>query len=255
MASGSRSDILRSLLVAAIVVFAVVPSGGGSLYLFPDHQTDWLEYWHIDSSTYMPTYMNQYLLQDITDPGGIGTWAKFDAYGIPVKAFIFATGEFSTPHSIEVIDVFSWTQAASIATGTPELAGIAVDQHASIVYCVEREAAVLHAWDWDGDAQTLTPRAGFPVTLTGTVAAFGLALDWVEGVLYVADGVGGMVKGYDTTSWLEVFSWAPPAGPVDVEVDPYRRVLYTTNPDGSCFYGAPGGPRYACRYELDTGVE
>ncbi len=151
---------------------------------------------------------------------------------------LFMTSEVSG--SVEIVDATTMGGLGTVPTGGGDLAGIEADDTANIVYTIDRNTNVLYAFDWVAGPNTLIMRAGFPKNL-GTITGWGMALDEINGVLYIVDSSTSSVRGYDTTTWAEVWSHAPTQDPMDVAVDRARGKLYTTLPDGGCAWGPSGG--------------
>ena len=252
----------RKIAAAAFVVLPLLLVGSlagtasaKAVYLFSDHNVGHFDAYDLDPVTDMIAFGARYNLDAscllYSDPAGVDIWEQRDVGGNVVEAYIFVSAEFD--NRIEVIDALSFTYVTCCSTPAPEIAGLAMDRANSVLYGVQRESNALYAFYWDNVAQTLTEIAvpDFPV---GTVG-MGLAIDYHAGILYVADAANGRVLGYDVNTWAQVFNWSPAAGPVGVAVDPYRKILYTTYPDGTCAGGTPGGSLYICRYDLTAGTE
>ena len=215
-----------------------------SLYLIADHHTGQFDAWKIESDG-TASYQATYTLSHSTDPAGV---AIDDS-----SVTLFITSEFSG--DVELVDA---TTMASIgfttAPGASNLAGIAADDIANIVYTVERSTDDLYAYDWDPAANTLTLRAGFPTNLSNCTGAMGIALDDTTGTLWVADSSSGKVRGYNVTTWDDVQTFTPSHRPCDVAVDRENGFLYTTAPDGSCAPGTSGSMTLV-KIDITTGTE
>ena len=245
-----------SLIVCIVVVasiFTVIPSvkaSPKSLYLVPNHHTGQFDAWEIKpdgTAEYQATYWLSYA----TDPAGIAIDESSNT--------LFITSEFSG--GVEMVDATTMT-SLGVSTGPSDLAGIDVDNANDIVYAVKRNSDNLYVYEWDSDAGTLTVRAGFnPFHLPGCSGAFGIALDEIRGILWVADSAAGIVRAYDVETWTEdtSLSFTPSHKPVDVAVDRMRSIVYTV----SVSFGAsvPGGcgsnllSKYDLRARTETTVD
>lgn len=236
---------LRKLIIAAVGVLLVLGlstvASAKSLYVIANHD-----------GTYSAYNIN---------PDGTVTWqadyssGAWGPAGMAVhsdSATLFVTYEFSG--NVVLVDAVTMAGLGSVpAPGADDLAGIDVDDVNDIVYAMDRWTDDLYAYDWDGVALTL--KAGYPLELTTCGGSFGIALDEIAGVLYVAcTSAGGTVRGYDTTTWNEVIQFTPAMSPVGIAVDRIRGFVYTTAPNGYCA-SAPSGNTLLSKYDLATSTE
>ena len=141
------------------------------------------------------------------------------------------------------------------APGASNLAGIVVDQTNNRVYTVDRATNNLYVYDWVAATNTLTPVAGqAPVNLTGVVGAYGIALDSVNHVLYVADYNGNRVRGFNTGTWTPFKDFAVAHPPVGIAVDSTRGFVYTVTPTSGCST-ASSPLQLLSKYNLATDAE
>ncbi len=233
--------VLAFLLVAGAAM-------GASLYLLPNHHTGHFDAYNLHSDgTFV--YTARYTLQCIGDPAGVTIWERYDPVtGAVTEAYIFMTSE--SVGNIEVFDALAFTYVTCLNTGGNNLAGISMDIENRVLYSVDRGTSTLYAFDFDPDVAppTLTAKTGFPRSLPDLSHAMGLCYDKSDSTLYVADMAQNTVRGYDVSDWLQVFTWNPTGGPVDVTVDSDRRIIYAGNNDGG---GGPHGPGPAGVFKYD----
>ena len=265
-------------LWALLLIALVIPAAGSakSLYMLANHHINQFDAWNINPDGTV-TYQATYNLSFVNEPSGMGVDAD--------SATLFITDEFNVPGNdpaIELVNAVSMKSLGKVvvldASGKPvrNLAGIDVDDKNNIVYIVKRNTPDIYVYDWDPnyinaqdpdnvivDARAMRLRAGYPKALTGVSGMFGIALDEREGVLYVADSKGKMVKGFDTNTWNEVLSYTPSIVPCGIAVDRRRKIIYTTAPDlakEECCFGLRNifghdGFTIISKYDITTGSE
>jgi len=265
-------------LWAVLLIALVIPAAGSakSLYMLANHHINQFDAWNINPDGTV-TYQATYNLSFVNEPSGMGVDAD--------SATLFITDEFNVPGNdpaIELVNAVSMKSLGKVvvldASGKPvrNLAGIDVDDKNNIVYIVKRNTPDIYVYDWDPnyinaqdpdnvivDARAMRLRAGYPKALTGVSGMFGIALDEREGVLYVADSKGKMVKGFDTNTWNEVLSYTPSIVPCGIAVDRRRKIIYTTAPDlakEECCFGLRNifghdGFTIISKYDITTGSE
>jgi DNA-binding beta-propeller fold protein YncE len=144
-----------------------------------------------------------------------------------------------------------------VAAGASNLAGIVVDQATNRVYTVDRSTANLYVYDWNAATNTLTPVAGqAPVALAGATGIYGLALDSINNVLYIADYDGNQVRGYSTGALggASVTNFAVAHPPVGIAVDAPSGFVYTVTPTAGCST-ASSPLQLLSKYDLATSTE
>ncbi|MCL6582239.1 MAG: HYR domain-containing protein [bacterium] len=265
-------------LWAVLLIALVIPAAGSakSLYMLANHHINQFDAWNINPDGTV-TYQATYNLSFVQEPSGMGVDAD--------SATLFITDEFNVPGNdpaIELVNAVSMRSLGKVvvldASGKPvrNLAGIDVDDKNNIVYIVKRNTPDIYVYDWDPnyinaqdpdnvivDARAMRLRAGYPKALAGVSGMFGIALDEREGVLYVADSKGKMVKGFDTNTWNEVLSYKPSIVPCGIAVDRRRKIIYTTAPDlakEECCFGLRNlfgrdGFTIISKYDITTGSE
>jgi uncharacterized repeat protein (TIGR01451 family) len=221
---------------------------GKSMYVIRNHHTGQFDAWNINpdgSITYQATYNLTYA----GDPAGVAVWV--DPSSDPPEGALFISSEFDP--GVELVDAKTMTSLGS-APGAWNLAGIDIDDANRVVYAVERLTNHLYVYDWDPVAKTLTLKGGYPKNLPNCIGAAGIALDDIDGLLYVADAWSSVVRVYDITTLTEVSSFAPSIPPVGIALDRKRGFVYTTAPDGWCAW-IPSGYTLLSKYDLSTGIE
>jgi uncharacterized repeat protein (TIGR01451 family) len=241
---------LMASVVGAVATAQPAYASPKSLYVISSHTTKAFDAYAIAANGTI-TYQATHNLVHISAPGGVAMDED--------SVHLFVTGEFQ--NRVEMVDATTITSLGYVvAPGASNLAGIEVDDANDIVYTVDRSTANLYAFDWDPIAGNLTQRAGFPKVLAGCTAAWGLALDEIAGILYVADSLapgGGAIRGYDVNTWANVQNFFPSQPPVGIAVDRLRGFLVSTAPDGTCAGGGgtPQGNNVVVKIDIATGVE
>ena len=197
-----------------------------------------------------PTPMEAYDIQVngsliFQEEHGVPTYAG-GAVGLAIdsdSAFIFVTYEFS--NLIQLVDATTMTSAGSTtAPGASNLAGIVVDQDKGLLYTVDRWTDDLYIYDWDPANTTLTLQD--QQNLTDLSSAFGIALDEINDVLYVADYSYGVIY-YDTDTWAKLGNFTLSHDPISIAVDVANQLVYT---------GAGwGGSTLLSQYDMNTTQE
>ena len=172
------------------------------------------------------------------DLGAVGLAIDSDS------GYLFVTYEASG--DIQLVDGITMTDAGEVAAeGATNLAGIVYDHGKKLLYCVDRAKERLYSYDWDAKAVTLTPVAGSPFTLS-RAQAFGIALDEIDGLLYMANA-NRIVTVYDTSNWSLVDRIDLSRVAIGIAVDVMNGFVYTG--------GAWVGNNYLTQYHLATGTE
>lgn len=234
-------------IFAAIMPIAYTSPSPKSLYLVANHHTAQFDAWNINpdgTATYQATYGLAYA----TDPAGIAIDES--------SSTLFITSEFSLA-GVELVDATTMTYIGT-APGPTDLAGIDVDDANDIVYAVKRWSDDLYAYDWDPSTNTITARAGFnPFDLPGCSGAFGIALDNITDILWVADSAAGVARAYDVNTWTEDTSksFTPSHQPVDIAVDRLRGFVYSVSMSNVAWVPSGCGSNLLSKYEVATGTE
>jgi len=161
------------------------------------------------------------------------------------SGYLFVTYEASG--EIQLVDGITMTGAGRVeAADAIDLAGIVYDHAKKLLYCVDRGRERLYVYNWDAKTPSLTRVTGSPFTLWGDVHAFGIALDEIDGLLYVTNATG-TVAVYSTSNWSRVKKIELSRIAISVAVDVMNGFLYTG--------GGFAGNNYLTQYHLATGVE
>jgi len=248
MKNGKSVVVIVITVVLSVLAIAMVGTASAkSLYVIAEHHTGQFDAYKINPDGTV-TYQATYNLAVSTDPAGVAIDEDPER-----EATLFITSEGS--NNIELVDATTMTSLGfATAPGASDLAGIDVDSTSNIVYTVDRETNNLYAYDWDSSAKTLILKTGYPVNLPNCTGAWGISLNETSGILYVADSLGGKVRGYNVTTWAEVQTFTPSQAPCDVAVDKQRGFIYTTAPDGTCAH-AISGIDILVKIDIATGTE
>jgi uncharacterized repeat protein (TIGR01451 family) len=197
-----------------------------------------------------PTPIEAYNIEangSLTFQAGYGvTYYGGGAVGIAIdsdSATLFVTYEFS--NTIQLLDATNMNDlGTTTAPGASNLAGIVVDQDKELVYTVDRWTDDLYVYYWYPSNTTLVLKS--TQDLTDAPSAFGVALDEINDVLYVADYYQKVMY-YDTDTWAKLGEFNVSHYPQSIAMDAINQFVYTG--------GAWGGSHLITKYDLDTGVE
>ena len=169
--------------------------------------------------------------------------------------FLFVT--FEGQNEIELIDAKTMQYIDMVEApdpyGTLNLAGIVVDKNKSKIYVINRRTSHLYVYSWDAENRELTLDLPDPyyVELEDCNKGYGLAFDYENDRLYVADNTT-TVKCYDANdpNWskLNDFTFTITDTAVGIAVDVNNQYIYT----GSSQFG---GSTYLTKYNLSTSAE
>ncbi len=156
---------------------------------------------------------------------------------------LFVTYEMAG--EIGLVDAKTMTVTGSVlAPGASNLAGIVYDHDKKLLYCADRRSDRLYIYSWDPDTGTLSHVHSSPKTLWNATA-YGIALDEIDDVLYVANGTNNIYI-YDTSNWA-VRTITVSRKAVSVAVDAKNGFLYCG--------GGYVGNEYLTQYNITTGAE
>lgn len=181
---------------------------------------------------------------------GLSAYVEIDPVtGDPTgKGTLFVTYEVS--NVIQLVDANTMTSAGSTAApGASNLAGIAYDEVKEKVYTVDRNTNNLYVYSFDPTTNTLTLDGGAATSLTGVGQAHGIALDTVNGLLYVGDRTK-TVKIFSTADWSAAGNFLVSQDVMGITVDVANGFVYTGNA-----YPGYGSLGLLCKYDLNTGTE
>jgi 6-phosphogluconolactonase (cycloisomerase 2 family) len=196
------------------------------------------------------THQVDYICQsDVSvDTGAVGVAVDESEYG----QFLFVT--FEDGNLIELVNAKAMQYVdAVVAPQANNLAGIVVNKEKSKVYVVNRFTNHLYVYSWNAEAKTLTLDLPDPyyVELQDSYEAYGIAFDYENNRLYVADDTN-TIKCYDANdpNWskLEDFTFSITDTAVGIAVDVNNQHVYT---------GASqlGSSTYITKYDLGTDSE
>jgi len=173
-----------------------------------------------------------------TSLGAVGMAIDSD-YG-----YIFVT--YEACGEIQLIEATKMADAGKvIAPDAMDLAGIVYDHEKSLVYCVDRRLGRLYVYNWWPETAILTHVAGSPFELEDA-SAYGIALDEIDDILYVANG-NNTITVYSTSDWSLVDTIPVSRIAISIAVDVTNGFLYTG--------GGFAGNMYLTQYHLATGTE
>ena len=232
--------ISLALLLAFILTFTMAGAAfGKSLYVIANLNTS-------------PTPVNAYDIQpDGTivfqatnnvpyySGGGVGIAIDTDS------KFLFVVYEFSTV--IEIIDATTMQSAGTttMPMASVRAAGVVYDHKNKRLYTAERNSPKIFSYSWNAGTKTLTHIGTFTLS-GGQRYTYGLALDEINGLLYVGSGTP-TVRSYDVNSgFLLTGSYNVPHNAIGIAVDASRGYFYT----GAGF----SYNNLLCRYDLSAGT-
>jgi uncharacterized repeat protein (TIGR01451 family) len=169
------------------------------------------------------------------------------AVGMAIDAdsgYVFITYEASD--EIQLLNPITMTDAGTtIAPDAKDLAGIVYDHSKKLLYTVDRGQDVLYVYNWDPKTTTLTHVEGSPFTLR-RASAFGIAVDEIHGLLYVANASKNVTV-YSTADWKLVDTITLSRIAISIAVDVKDGLMYT----GAGY----AGNWFLTQYDLTTGTE
>lgn len=150
---------------------------------------------------------------------------------------------------IEIVNADTMTAIGSaVAPGTMSLAGIEVDQDNGLVYTMGRGTARFYVFKWNPAAKTLTLQTD--LFLPGVGWGYGIALDELNDLLYVADYSSQVVRYFRTSDWTQAGSFVVSQRPMGIAVDVSSGLVYTGNASPSY-----GSQQRLSKYNLNTNTE
>ena len=209
---------LLFLAVTLSIVFITGSATAKSLYLIADvrNNPSLIQAYDIGIDGFL-TFQEEYPVLRY-DLGAIGIAVDSD-YG-----YLFITNKFS--EKIMVLDARTMiTREVINIEGTSNLAGIVYDHDKGLIYCVGRKTDELFILDWDPKTLTITQLSESPVILEGATA-YGIALDEIDGVLYVANGTR-TINAYSTIDWSLTDTITVNRETITIALDVLNGFLYT----------------------------
>jgi fimbrial isopeptide formation D2 family protein/uncharacterized repeat protein (TIGR01451 family) len=160
------------------------------------------------------------------------------------NGYLFVTYEESS--EISLVDAETMTIVGSfIAPNAADLAGIVYDHEKELLYCVDRGTSLLYVFRWDAIHLKLEEVIGSPFNLR-RATAYGIALDEIDDILYVANGTNE-IYAYQTSNWSLVRTITVHRVAISVAVGVKYGYLYSG--------GGYAGNQYLTQYHLATGTE
>lgn len=199
-------------------------------------------------------YPGRLIVYEVLGPGQvektghytIPQWAG-GAVGIAIDSdtrTLFVTYEDST--YIQLINGRTMKNAGLVEVKAAQnLAGIVYDHHKRLLYCIDRGTGRLHVMQWAPERMQLQVKNGSPFKLESAFG-FGIALDEIKDLLYVANGWNNVTV-YSTSDWSLVRTITLQRPAISLAIDYHRQVLYT----GAGYIG----DSWLVRYDLTTGTE
>ncbi len=248
MKSRNIKDAVKACVVlffvAGVISMTITPTSvmGKSLYVIADINAN-----SKDNTVPVQAY----------DIGVDGTLTFQAQHGIPYQSlgavgiaidsdsgYLFITYERSG--DIRLINAVTMADEGTItAPDASDLAGIVYDHKKKLLYTVDRGENVLYVYNWDSKTAMLTHVEGSPFELT-RASGYGIALDEVNGLLYVANA-NNNVTVYNTSDWrlANVITLSRVA--ISIAVDVQNGFIYT----GAGY----AGNMYLTQYHLPTGIK
>jgi fimbrial isopeptide formation D2 family protein/uncharacterized repeat protein (TIGR01451 family) len=137
----------------------------------------------------------------------------------------------------------TWNMA--LVPDLPSLIGITYDHQKKMVYCTDKGKNTLYGYKWDPVANTLTADANYPVHLENATA-YGIAIDEIDGVLYVANSTN-KIYAYKTSDWTLERTITLSRTAESISLDVPNGYLYAG--------GGKAGNNYLIQYRLATNTE
>ncbi|MHC4322874.1 MAG: hypothetical protein ACYSUX_01225 [Planctomycetota bacterium] len=160
------------------------------------------------------------------------------------NGYVFITYEASG--DIRLIEATTMTDAGRTrAPDASDLAGIVYDHENSLVYTVDRVKNTLYVYNWWPESATLTHAQGSPFRLENA-SAYGIALDEIDDLLYVANA-SNTITVYSTSDWSLVDTISVSRIAISIAVDVTNGLLYTG--------GGFAGNMFLTQYHLAKGIE
>jgi len=214
-----RANISLVILAACILITAVTETATAkSLYIIADINAD-------------PTPIRAYSI------GADGTLTFQAEYSVPNYGFgaigiaidTDSRSLFVTYENSNVIQLINATTMTDIGTTTAphaiDLAGIVYDHDKGLLYSVGRDTRRLYVYNWEASTATLTQVPGSPFTLAEITTAYGIALDEINDMLYVAD-LSKTIYIYRTSDWSLRETITISRTAISIAVDTKRGFVY-----------------------------
>lgn len=139
---------------------------------------------------------------------------------------LFITYEYN--NTIGVINATTFVSLGRVSVpNAMNLAGIVYDHDKKLIYTADRWTNNLYVYKWNFSERTLTFQSH--VLLENSSRVYGIALDEVNGVLYVADGeYSKKFDWYNTSTWLHMGTKNTTHAVIGIAVDASEGLVYTS---------------------------
>ena len=238
----SHKHVFKALILTILVLTIYETTYAKSVYVINDTGSSEMQAYKVEDANLV--YQTDYhFVSEVWGPVGLAI--DESGYG----QFLFAT--FESKNEIELINAKTMQYVDTVtAPQANNLAGIVVDKDKSKVYIINRETNHLYVYSWNRMTKELTLDFPSPyyVELQDCFQGYGLALDYENDRLYVADNTT-TVKCYDANdpNWskLEDFCFTITDTAVGIAIDVENQYVYT---------GASqvGSSNYLTQYNLTT---
>lgn len=169
-----------------------------------------------------PTYLVYQDVQHVPNLGGGAVGIAIDSQ----SQTLFITSEFT--NIVLLINATTFENLGNTtAPGANDLAGIVYDHDKGLVYTVDRNTGNLYVYQWNPVTQVLTLQTQVDLTAHSS-DAYGIALNEIDDILYVADGWNMDFDYYDTATWTHLGTKTTPHYVVGIAVDAKNGFVYTT---------------------------
>jgi DNA-binding beta-propeller fold protein YncE len=138
---------------------------------------------------------------------------------------LFITYEYN--NTIAIINATTFANLGQVrVSNATNLAGIVYDHDKRLIYTVDRLTNDLYVYKWNFSECTLTFQNH--IILANSSRAYGIALDEMNGALYVADGeYSRKFDWYDTSTWLHIGTKNTSHAVIGIAVDASKGLVYT----------------------------
>ena len=234
-----------SMIISIIAIAMVGTASAKSLYVNKDlNANSPISAYDIQPA---PTYLVYQMTSVPTHYGGAGLAIDTDS------EILFVT--FEGYGTVDIVNAKTLAKLGTVtAPNANNLAGIVVDQDKQKVYSVDRSTNHLYVYSWDATTKTLTndvTASPYYIPLTGIASggAYGIALDEVHDLLYLAD-LSKNVKIFKTADWSSAGTITVSQGAMGIAVDTKNGLVYTGNA-----YEGYGSTHLLSKYDLNTNIE
>ena len=181
-------------------------------------------------------------------------WYKVGATKVTMDSdsgYLFVT--YRQTNKIAIVDSKTMDPVGTfIGDGAINFSGIAYDHTKKLLYCTDRSRPYVFVYNWNADTKTLTPASNSPYKLKYSYSNE-IALDDVDGILYVTNTGSNKIHAYSTSNWslLDTITLSRVVSTISIDIK--NGYLYA----GAADIGNPYLTQYhlASNTELETLVE